>query len=114
MIAETGKKATSAMRVPARALSLIAALAGLLIAGCAVGPDFKKPAAPNVSAYTAQPLSTTVASPGVEGGQAQRFATGADISGDWWTLFHSQPLSDLIAESLSSNHDLKAAQAALT
>jgi NodT family efflux transporter outer membrane factor (OMF) lipoprotein len=114
MIADTGKKTTSTMRLPARALSLIAALAGLPIAGCAVGPDFKKPAAPSVSAYTARPLSTTVSSPGVEGGQAQRFATGADISGDWWTLFHSKSLDDLIGESIANNHDLKAAQAALT
>jgi NodT family efflux transporter outer membrane factor (OMF) lipoprotein len=114
MIAETEKKATPAMRVPARALSLIAALAGLPVFGCAVGPDFKKPAAPQVSSYTAKPLSTTAAAPNVEGGEAQRFTSGADISGDWWTLFHSSPLNDLIAESLASNHDLKAAQAALT
>lgn len=30
-------------------------LAGLL-AGCAAGPDFKRPAAPDVAAYTAAPL----------------------------------------------------------
>jgi NodT family efflux transporter outer membrane factor (OMF) lipoprotein len=118
MIAETGKKATPAMRVPARVparvLSLAAALAWLPLGGCAVGPDFKKPAVPQVSNYTAKPLSTTVAASNVEGGEAQRFTSGADISGDWWTLFHSQPLNDLIAESLASNHDLKAAQAALT
>jgi NodT family efflux transporter outer membrane factor (OMF) lipoprotein len=114
MTANLGKKATFAMRVPSRRLCLIAALACLPVGGCAVGPDFKKPAAPDVSEYTAQPLPVTVASPDVEGGQAQRFTQGADISADWWTLFHSQPLNDLIAESLTANHDLKAAQAALT
>ncbi len=35
-----------------RALASIAALGSLLIAGCAVGPDFKRPAAPDVSDYT--------------------------------------------------------------
>jgi NodT family efflux transporter outer membrane factor (OMF) lipoprotein len=90
-----------------------AALASLLIAGCAVGPDFKKPAAPDVADYTAKPLSTTVASPNVAGGEAQRFAKGSDIPGDWWTLFHSRPLNDLIERSLTNNPDLKAAQAAL-
>jgi NodT family efflux transporter outer membrane factor (OMF) lipoprotein len=67
-----------------------------------------------VSDYTAQPLATTATTPNVSGGQAQRFAVGADISADWWTLFHSTALNDLIDQSLSNNHDLKAAQAALT
>jgi len=79
-----------------------------------VGPDFKKPAAPDVGGYTAAPLSTTVATPNIPGGDAQRFAAGADIEADWWTLFHSGALNDLIQESLKTNHDLKAAQAALT
>jgi NodT family efflux transporter outer membrane factor (OMF) lipoprotein len=108
------RKATCMACASPRALCVIAALACLPIGGCAVGPDYKKPDAPAVSEYTAQPPSTTVAVPNVEGGQAQRFASGADISGDWWTVFHSKPLDDLIAESISSNHTLKAAQAALT
>ena len=85
----------------------------LPLAGCAVGPDFQKPAAPEVSAYTAQPLAATSASPGTAGGQAQRFTPGADVAADWWTLFHSPPLNTLIADALANNHDLKAAQAAL-
>ena len=36
-----------------------------------------------------------------------------DIPGEWWTLFHSKPLNDLIERSLTNNPDLKAAQAAL-
>src|SRR5450631_3009183 len=92
---------------PARqshALPLIAALVCLVIAGCAVGPDFKRPQPPDVGDYTARPLSA---------GADQHFAKGIDISADWWTLFHSKPLDDLIEESLANNHDLKAAQAAL-
>ena len=38
---------------------------------------------------------------------------GSDIPGEWWTLFHSKPLNDLIERSLKNNPDLKAAQAAL-
>jgi outer membrane protein TolC len=49
----------------------------------------------------------------VAGGAAQRFVTGEDIAGDWWTLFHSQPLNALIERSLKANPNLKAAQAAL-
>jgi NodT family efflux transporter outer membrane factor (OMF) lipoprotein len=85
----------------------------LLMAGCAVGPNFKRPAPPDVSDYTAQPLATTAATPNVAAGQPQRFAGGADIAADWWTLFHSPPLNELIEQSLTNNHDLKAAQAAL-
>ncbi|MBE1162875.1 efflux transporter outer membrane subunit [Dyella sp. 7MK23] len=90
------------------------AMAALSIAGCAVGPDFKKPAAPAVSGYTGTPVSTTQATPGVAGGEAQRFVMGGDVSRDWWTLFHSPALNALIDESLKNNADLKAAQAALT
>jgi NodT family efflux transporter outer membrane factor (OMF) lipoprotein len=97
-----------------RLLPFIAALGLLLIAGCAVGPNFKRPAPPDVSDYTAPPLSTTVASTNVSAGEAQRFAKGTDISADWWTLFHSRPLNDLIEQSLTNNPDLKAAQAALS
>jgi NodT family efflux transporter outer membrane factor (OMF) lipoprotein len=85
----------------------------LLLAGCAVGPNFNKPAAPNVPGYTPTPVSTTSNTPNVSGGEEQHFVQGQDISGEWWTLFHSQPLSDLVEQSLKANPDLKAAQAAL-
>ncbi|MGC2644765.1 MAG: TolC family protein, partial [Candidatus Sulfotelmatobacter sp.] len=57
--------------------------------------------------------ATTSSSPKVAGGEAQTFAQGRDIPGDWWTLFHSKPLNDLIERSLKNNPDLKSAQAAL-
>ncbi len=95
------------------ALVTFATLASLLSGSCAVGPNFKTPAAPEVKDYTVSPLQATVATPTVAGGEAQHFAQGSDISADWWTLFHSQALNDLIDHSLASNPDLKAAQAAL-
>jgi NodT family efflux transporter outer membrane factor (OMF) lipoprotein len=97
-----------------RAPSVMALQALWLVAGCAVGPNFKRPSAPEVSDYTAQSVSTTVATTNVEGGEAQRFAKGADITADWWTLFHSGPLNELIDQSLKNSPDLKAAQAALS
>src|SRR6185312_1125397 len=99
--------------VSSRALLAGLAAASLVLAGCAAGPDFKPPAPPAVSDYTAHPLMPTAATPGVAGGDAQNFQRGGDIPGDWWTLFHSQPLDALIARALQNNHDLKAAQAAL-
>jgi NodT family efflux transporter outer membrane factor (OMF) lipoprotein len=93
---------------------IMSAMVALLFGGCAVGPDFKKPAAPNVAGYTASPLSTTVTVTNVVGGEAQYFTNGVNIPEDWWTLFHSKQLNELIDQSLSNNPDLKAAQAALT
>jgi len=93
--------------------TLFVAAAAVLLAGCAVGPDFKKPVAPANAGYSAAPLSTTSSTPGVTGGEAQQFIDGGDIPGEWWTLFHSQPLTDLIERSLKANPDIKAAQAAL-
>ncbi|MEP6483311.1 MAG: efflux transporter outer membrane subunit [Rudaea sp.] len=85
-----------------------------LVAGCAVGPDFKKPVAPEIVDYTAHPLATTTSTPNVAAGDAQHLVKDSDIAGDWWTLFHSQPLNDLIERSLAKNPTITAAQAALT
>jgi NodT family efflux transporter outer membrane factor (OMF) lipoprotein len=92
---------------------LLVVFTALAIAGCAVGPDFHRPAAPDVGSVAAGPLPATTASADVAGGQAQHFAIGADIPADWWTLFHSPQLNALIEQSLAHNPDLKAAQAAL-
>jgi len=94
-------------------IALIAISALLFTLGCAVGPNFKKPAAPKVPGYVPDPPSTTSGTPNVTGGGAQQFVQGRDIPGEWWTLFHSKPLNDLIERSLKNNPDLKAAQAAL-
>jgi NodT family efflux transporter outer membrane factor (OMF) lipoprotein len=92
----------------------VTALLASLLAGCVVGPNFKPPAAPAVERYTEAPLpAATVAATGVTGGEAQRFVSGADIPGDWWTLFHSPSLNALIQQALANNPNLKAAQAAL-
>jgi NodT family efflux transporter outer membrane factor (OMF) lipoprotein len=91
----------------------VAALSALLAGGCAVGPDFRKPAAPDADAYVVSPLATA-GTAAVHGGEAQRFLLGGDLSADWWTLFHSTALNALIERSLASNPDLKAAQAALS
>ena len=54
--------AVSAFSGISRAL-LSGAPALLFLTACAVGPDFKKPAAPQVSGYTAAPFPATRATP---------------------------------------------------
>jgi NodT family efflux transporter outer membrane factor (OMF) lipoprotein len=89
------------------------AAAGLLLTSCAVGPDFEEPAAPDASGYTPQPLAEQTSSADVRGGEAQRFVQGLDIPGQWWTLFHSEPLNALVEQALKNNPTLPAAEAAL-
>lgn len=82
----------------------------LLLAGCAVGPDFVPPAPPAVSRYTqGQEPGQTVATDG----QSQRFTSGAEIAADWWQLFSSPKLDALIKEAVSQSPTLQAAQARL-
>jgi NodT family efflux transporter outer membrane factor (OMF) lipoprotein len=84
-----------------------------MLAGCAVGPDFHPPAAPATTHYTAgeQPDVTTEAP--VAAGAAQKFVADRDIPGDWWSLFHSEPLDELVRRALHDSPNLAAARAAL-
>ena len=93
-------------------LTGLLAAAVSLFGGCAVGPDFKRPPAPETSNYGTTALTTTGVN-GVAGGETQRLVPELDISGQWWTVFHCQPLNDLIDRALKANPDIKAAQAAL-
>ncbi len=92
---------------------VVVSAALLLSVGCVVGPNYKQPPAPQVPSYMPEHPATTNSTPNLPGGEAQSFAVGRDIPGDWWTLFHSKPLNDLIERALKANPDLKSAQAAL-
>lgn len=82
----------------------------LVIAGCAVGPDFVRPEAPAVSQYTQgqEPTKAVAAE-----GQAQRFEHGAEIAADWWHLYRSPKLDALIKEAINQSPTLQSAQARL-
>lgn len=96
---------------PVRALTALV-LAGLL-AGCAVGPDFKRPAAPGVSGYTAAPLPAHTASAATALGAAQRFGAGADVSAQWWRSLGSSRLDALIEQAFRASPTLASARASL-
>ena len=96
-----------------RRKALVLASVGTLIAGCAVGPDFRTPDAPIVKEYTTERLpSETVSAPGT-GGAAQRFVADLDIPGQWWTLFRSEALDRLIRKALHDSPTIAAAKARL-
>jgi NodT family efflux transporter outer membrane factor (OMF) lipoprotein len=84
-----------------------------VLAGCAVGPNFKQPAAPTVQGYLPEALpQQTGAAPG-QGGDTQRFVAGMDVPAQWWTVFHSTELNSLIEQALKNNPTVQSAQAAL-
>jgi len=83
------------------------------LGACAVGPDFERPAAPDVEGYTPAALPAQTVSAELTGGEAQRFVQGLDIPGQWWALFHSEALNVLIQEAVKNNPTLPAAEAAL-
>ncbi|MBN8752071.1 MULTISPECIES: efflux transporter outer membrane subunit [Variovorax] len=88
----------------------------LLLSACAVGPDFKTPelpAAAQAPDYTPAPMpSRTVQAEG-PAGQAQELVAGRDIPAQWWDVFRSEPLDQLIRASLAQSPTLASAQAAL-
>jgi NodT family efflux transporter outer membrane factor (OMF) lipoprotein len=87
--------------------------AATLLAGCAVGPDYRQPAAPATSGLVRGSLPAATASAPVAGGEQQKFVNAQDIPAQWWTLFQSPQLNALIESSLKNNPSVTAAQAAL-
>lgn len=93
--------------------ALYACMAAIVLAGCAVGPDFQPPAPPAVDRITARPLRARTAMADTPGGTEQMLTPGADIPAEWWGLFDSPALAALVRDALAANPDLAAARAAL-
>jgi NodT family efflux transporter outer membrane factor (OMF) lipoprotein len=75
-------------------------LASLLAAGCTVGPDFVRPKAPQVGYVHATPAPTP----------ARTLTPGAGVADDWYQLFHSPALDQLVRSALAANPDLESAR----
>jgi NodT family efflux transporter outer membrane factor (OMF) lipoprotein len=84
-----------------------------MLAGCAAGPDYARPALPLPASYVAEPFDAATTANDAKLGEAQHFVAQRDIPGQWWELFHSQPLNALVEASLKQNPNVDAAQAAL-
>ncbi|MDP2325099.1 MAG: efflux transporter outer membrane subunit, partial [Gammaproteobacteria bacterium] len=84
-----------------------------VLAGCASGPDFKRPAPPAVQSYTAAPAPEHTVSATTTLGEAQRIHTGTDVGAKWWRNLGSPALDALIEQALEGSPTLAAAQATL-
>ena len=84
------------------------ALLGLfpLLGACAVGPDYKRPPLPVSAGYGNEAISPP-------GATRTQILSGADIQAQWWEIFHSAALDDLVAQALKNNPTIDAANAAL-
>src|SRR5215469_450987 len=90
-------------------------LSGLLfIAGCVVGPRYRRPSLPPAQTYSPAPLPpSTAAAPGIATGAAQSFDPTGTIAAQWWTLFRSPALDALIRHAFTANPTIDAAVASL-
>jgi len=106
-----GTERTNTAYNPVRTLTALI-LAGLL-AGCAAGPDFKRPAAPDVHSYTVAPVPAQTASAPTTLGDVQRFSAGAGVSAQWWHGLGSSKLNALIEQTFNASPTLASARATL-
>jgi NodT family efflux transporter outer membrane factor (OMF) lipoprotein len=81
------------------------------LASCAVGPDFHEPKPPDASGYL-HPSSDT-APVLAQAQDVQNVSPGAELSGEWWRLFHSPPLDEVVRTAIAANPTLTAANATL-
>ena len=84
-----------------------------LLTGCAVGPDFKRPATPDTPTYTATPLPAQTSSVPTPLGEAQHFVAGGWVNPQWWQELGSPKLNALIDEALQASPTLAKSQAVL-
>jgi len=95
--------------VPALTSALFVTVTVALLAGCAVGPDFKRPDAPPVDRYTAQPLTLEAKDAGARDAAAQQVVIGEQLGQAWWQLFQSDALNDVVKRALAQNRGIIAA-----
>lgn len=94
-------------------LSLCLSSALVVLTGCAVGTDFKRPDPPKAERYAVGTMPLTTAATPVLLGESQHFNQAVDIPHDWWTLFQSPQLNALIQRALKNNPTIESAQSAL-
>jgi NodT family efflux transporter outer membrane factor (OMF) lipoprotein len=86
---------------------LTMALALLPLAGCMVGPNYKRPAAAVAPAFKETPPPSF----GEQDGWAPGQPADAKLKGDWWTMFGDQQLNALEVQVDTANQTLKSAEA---
>lgn len=90
-----------------RKLPTLAALgAATVLAGCAVGPDFKRPDPPQAERYVAPRAAAADTNPA----DRQELLLGESPAIEWWHCFKSAELDQIVARALAGNRRLTAEQ----
>ena len=82
-----------------------------MLSGCAVGPNFVRPAAPDTDRYTHELQSEATVK---ADGQVQYFTSSNTLIADWWKLFQSPELNAVVNRAITNNPTLQASEASLT
>src|SRR3989442_2045619 len=87
------------LRIMKHALLSLAPIVTLALAGCAVGPNYKRPTTETPSHYKAEAL-----------GSWKEGQPGDHVpKGDWWNIFGDATFNDLQGPATGANHESKAA-----
>jgi NodT family efflux transporter outer membrane factor (OMF) lipoprotein len=83
-----------------------------LLCACTVGPNFSPPEAPPTQQYTpaTEPTEPIDAGPNAV---RQTLTPGDTIATDWWTLFQSPQLTEIVGAAMAGNRRIEAAKARL-
>ena len=106
-----GADAMKTGHAPARKFAILALTVGL--ASCAAGPDFTRPAPPEVTDYTATPFPKQTESAPTRLGEAQRLVSGMPMDAQWWRNLKSPGLDALIELAFQASPTLASAEATL-
>ena len=80
--------------------AVLPALVAALLAGCAVGPDYQRPAQALPAQY-----------PGGADAAGSAGVADAEVPAQWWTLYRQPELDRLVAQALERNRDIEQAVA---
>lgn len=80
---------------PLKASGAIALAIAAALAGCAVGPNYKRPEA--------------LLDPQFQGAEAGTYSTTQDPQAQFWQQFADETLNQLVSDALTANHDLRIA-----
>jgi len=94
-------------------IALSMAAFGVLPVGCAVGPDYRPPAPPHVQTYTSADMPTDTFPAKTKEEKPQCLVPGRKLPEQWWGLFRSEPLDQMIRSALKNNQTIAAARATL-
>ena len=96
--------------VGARRAGWLAIVPAMLLSGCAVGPNFQRPAAPAYDQYD----QNAVELPRAGADQPVQTLTAGSAPADaWWHAFESPPLDETVSSALAENPTLQAARSTL-